>query len=57
MIARGRCHSNEGLKLEQLLVRGYDAQLLVKGSLLGPEQDATVKLTDFPVDLLHPVFR
>ena len=56
-MAKGSCHSNEGLKLEQLVVRGYDAELLVEGSLLGPVQEATVTLSDFPVDLLHPVFR
>lgn len=34
-----------------------DAKLLIRGSLLGREQDASVVLTDFPIATLHPLFR
>lgn len=57
VVAQGSCHSNEGLKLEELALRAEDAQLLVKGSLLGPSQDATLELSDFPVAMLQPAFR
>jgi len=34
-----------------------DAKLLLRGGLLGPHQNATLMLTDFPVALLQPLFR
>lgn len=57
MVARGSCHSNEGLKLEEVALRAEDAKLLLRGGLLGPHQNATLMLTDFPVVLLQPLFR
>ena len=57
VVARGSCHSNEGLKLEELALRAQDAKLLLRGGLLGPHQNATLMLTDFPVALLQPLFR
>lgn len=57
VVARGSCHSNEGLKLEEVALRTQDAKLLLRGSLLGPHQNATLMLTDFPVALLQPLFR
>lgn len=43
--------------LLQLVLKAGDAKLLVRGSLLGERQDATVLLTDFPVATLRPFFR
>ena len=57
VVARGSCHSNEGLKLEEVTLRAEDAKLLLRGGLLGPNQNATLMLTDFPVALLQPLFR
>lgn len=57
VVARGSCHSNEGLKLEEVALRAQDAKLLLRGGLLGPHQNATLMLTDFPVALLQPLFR
>ncbi|KAL3160063.1 hypothetical protein ABBQ38_009778 [Trebouxia sp. C0009 RCD-2024] len=57
VVARGSCHSNEGLKLEEVALRAQDAKLLLRGGLLGPHQNATLMLTDFPVVLLQPLFR
>lgn len=57
VVAIGSCHSNEGLKLEELALRAEDAKLLLRGGLLGPHQNATLMLTDFPVALLQPLFR
>ena len=57
VVARGSCHSNEGLKLEEVALRAEDAKLLLRGGLLGPHQNATLMLTDFPVALLQPLFR
>ncbi|KAK9840821.1 hypothetical protein WJX81_007219 [Elliptochloris bilobata] len=57
MVANGTSHSDEGLKLEEVALRAGDAQLLIRGALLGAAQDATVLLTDFPVALLQPLFR
>lgn len=45
------------LPLLQLVLKAGDAKLLVRGSLLGERQDATVLLTDFPVATLRPFFR
>ncbi|KAL0030394.1 hypothetical protein WJX79_000988 [Trebouxia sp. C0005] len=57
VVAIGSCHSNEGLKLEEVALRAEDAKLLLRGGLLGPHQNATLMLTDFPVALLQPLFR
>lgn len=57
MVANGSCHSIEGIKLEELGLKAGDAKLLVRGSLLGAAQDASIILTDFPVAVLQPLFR
>ena len=57
VVAAGSCHSNEGLKLEEVALRAEDAKLVMRGTLLGPHQNATLMLTDFPVSLLQPLFR
>ena len=57
VVAIGSCHSNEGVKLEEVALRAEDAKLLLRGGLLGPHQNATLMLTDFPVALLQPLFR
>jgi hypothetical protein len=56
--AAGAYHSEEGLALQELVLRAGDAKLLVRGTLGGAgAQDATVLLTDFPVARLRPLFR
>jgi hypothetical protein len=57
VVANGSCHSIEGIKLEELGLKAGDAKLLVRGSLLGAAQDASIILTDFPVAILQPLFR
>lgn len=39
------------------MLKAGDAKLLVRGSLLGEHQDASVLLTDFPMTTLRPIFR
>ena len=56
-MANGSCHSIEGIKLEELGLKAGEAKLLVRGSLLGAAQDASIILTDFPVAVLQPLFR
>lgn len=34
-----------------------EAKLAVKGDLLGAQQDAVMKLDDFPMAMLQPIFR
>lgn len=41
----------------QFVLKAGDAKLLVRGSLLGERQDASVLLTDFPISTLRPIFR
>jgi hypothetical protein len=41
----------------QFVLKAGDAKLLVRGSLLGEHQDASVLLTDFPMATLRPLFR
>jgi len=38
VVANGTSHSGEGLKLEEVALRAGDAQLLVRGALLGAAQ-------------------
>lgn len=57
VVANGSCHSIEGIKLEELGLKTGEAKLLVRGSLLGAAQDASIILTDFPVAVLQPFFR
>ena len=46
-----------GLNSLQFVLKAGDAKLLVRGSLLGEHQDASVLLTDFPMATLRPLFR
>ena len=39
------------------MLKAGDAKLLVRGSLLGEHQDASLLLTDFPMATLRPIFR
>ena len=57
VVASGSCHSIEGIKLEELGLKTGEAKLLVRGTLLGAAQDASIILTDFPVAILQPLFR
>ena len=41
----------------QFVLKAGDAKLLVRGSLFGEHQDASVLLTDFPMATLRPLFR
>ena len=56
-VAKGSGHSEDGLQLQEFVLNSGDAKLLIRGSLLNENQDATILLTDFPVSTLQPVFR
>ena len=43
--------------MPQFVLKLGDAKLLVRGSLLGEHQDASLLLTDFPIATLRPIFR
>ena len=53
----GGCHSEDGIKLEEVMAAAGDAKLLMRGAVLGAKQDASLLLTDFPIALLDPLFR
>ena len=57
VVADGSYHSEEGLQLQEFVLKSGDAKLLVRGSLLSDHQDATFLLTDFPMTRLRPIFR
>ena len=56
-IAKGSGHSEDGVQLQEFVLNAGDAKLLVRGSFLNENQDATLLLTDFPVNTLRPVFQ
>nr|AXF41549.1 carbonic anhydrase CAH0010 [Chlorella sp. ArM0029B] len=56
LVAVGSYHSEEGVQLQEFVLKAGDAKLLVRGSLLGEHQDAQVLLTDFPIAKLRPIF-
>lgn len=43
--------------LLQFVLKSGDAKLMVRGSLLGDSQDASIVLNDFPMATLRPLFR
>jgi len=53
----GSAHSVEGLRLEEASLKAGAATLLLRGTLLGPAQDARILLADFPVATLTPLLR
>jgi hypothetical protein len=57
VVADGSYHSEEGVQIQEFVLKSGDAKLLVRGSLLSDHQDATVLLTDFPMTKLKPIFR
>jgi hypothetical protein len=57
VLAAGSFHSEEGLQLQEFVLKAGDAKLSVRGSLLGEHQDASLLLTDFPMATLRPLFR
>lgn len=57
VVLDGNYHSEEGVQLQELVLKSGDAKLLVRGSLLNDHQDASILLTDFPVATLRPIFR
>ena len=57
VVAVGGCHSEDGIKLEEVVCAAGDAKLMMRGSLMGAKQDASLLLTDFPIALLDPLFR
>jgi hypothetical protein len=57
VVAKGSYHSEEGVQLQEFVLKSGDAKLLVRGSLLSDHQDASVLLTDFPLATLRPLFR
>ncbi|GAX75992.1 hypothetical protein CEUSTIGMA_g3435.t1 [Chlamydomonas eustigma] len=57
LVARGTADSKEGLSVEELSLRSGPARLLLAGNLLCPRQQAEVHVTDFPLDLLQPMYQ
>lgn len=57
VVAVGGCHSEDGIKLEEVVAAAGDAKLIMRGSLLSARQDASLLLTDFPIALLDPLLR
>jgi hypothetical protein len=45
------------VNLEELRLVAGPARLVASGSLLGPRQDAQLALTDFPAEMLQPLYR
>jgi hypothetical protein len=56
LLLRGSADAAEGLALEELRLVVGQAQLTLRGSLLGKQQDASFALSDFPAVLLQPLF-
>ena len=52
-MAAGNADSAEGVALDELSMRAGPARLLLQGSLLCPKQEASLHVTDFPLDLLQ----
>lgn len=53
---RGAASPGDGVSLEELRLGLGRASLTARGTLLGPAQDASFALEDFPVVLLQPLF-
>jgi hypothetical protein len=56
LLLRGSADAGEGVALDELRLVVGGAQLTLRGSLLGRQQDASFALTDFPAVLLQPLF-
>ena len=56
-VASGSYHSSDGVHIDEVSMRSGEAQLLIRGDLLGPKQDATILLNDFPAALLSPRYK
>jgi len=56
-IANGTYHSSEGVHLEEISIHTGDAHFSLRGDLLGPKQDASFVLNDFPAALLSPLYK
>lgn len=57
LAAAGCVDAQEGVALDELSLAAGPARLHAAGSLLCPRQDAVLRLTDFPLDLLQPLYR
>ena len=57
VVAKGNYHSEEGVQLQEFVLKSGEAKLLVRGSLFSEHQDANILLTDFPLSTLQPLFR
>lgn len=55
-LVTGTASASEGLVLERLLVVLGGARVEAAGALLGPQQDASLVVTDFPAVLLQPIY-
>ena len=56
-ITIGSYHSAEGVHLEEISMQTGDAHFALRGDLLGPKQNATFMLNDFPAALLSPIYK
>lgn len=54
--AVGNVDSSEGIQLEELSLTSGPASLSLRGSMLSSKQDASLVISDFPLDLLQPLF-
>lgn len=56
LVAAGNADSNEGVALEELSLKAGPAKLELHGNLLCPRQEAWLHVSDFPLDLLQPMY-
>ncbi|KAF6250262.1 hypothetical protein COO60DRAFT_1706191, partial [Scenedesmus sp. NREL 46B-D3] len=56
LLLRGSADAGEGLALDEARLVVGQAQLTLRGTLLGRQQDASFELSDFPAVLLQPLF-
>ena len=57
IVAKGNYHSEEGVQLQEFVLKSGDAKFLVRGSILSEHQDANILLTDFPLATLRPLYK
>ena len=55
LVAAGNADSSEGLVFEELSLTSGPATCILRGSLLGARQEASLHVADFPLDLLAPL--
>eukprot|EP00798_Chlamydomonas_sp_ICE-L_P032214 gene32214-16772_t len=56
LVAIGSADMNDGVLLDELSMAAGPARLHAQGSLMCPQQEASLRVTDFPLDLLQPLY-